>query len=496
MDQYNEYENLPKLLKRFSFEEKMRMATIESCKSIAFNNNIKKGFNKIGVFPWVLETFVMLSMEANEYSNGNFKYNNERKFFKMCNAIWNATTIASETQCGKFSTVDLIITGTALTQFHLQESDTIKLFRFWKIFNNNTEPTKLKEVFIEKTGANYDDFLILGCILKELFRLQSEKDYAIKQKTLYYLLENKFKNVSEYFLVCRENYVNLQKQLTKNSGDIYKYIYSLCPSYQYVLVENEGKIYFPLPHLINQCITSSLLCRITNGDNKLRDQIGKNILENYLYEIIKNSNIYEEVYQEQVYKSNGSNAKSPDVLIKQGEDILFVDSKSTIPNIGIRLFDEKGFEDNIDIVADNIAKLYKQIKLFEKYNPFKEEASFKKENHWGLVVVLEDAYINRKYYYEKAKQKLKLGDEKEFEWIKNHLKVVSLYEVERVCLQEGSLIEAIKYGYKTDTYNFTFSDYKIISPGFKNKEFEAFKKDLNAKVIEIFEEMNRQKLLI
>lgn len=496
MDQYSKYENLPRLLKRFSFEEKMKMATIQSCKSIAFNNNMKKGLDKIGIFPWVLETFVMLSMEAKEHTNGNFQYKNENKFFKMCNAIWDATSVILERQCGKFSAADIIFTGSALTQFHLQESSVIKLYRFWRIFSDNTEPTKLEEVFKKKTGAEYDDFLMLGYVLKTLFLVQSENNYRIKQKTLHYLLEIKFKNVSDYFLISRENYVKMQKHFTYESDDIYKYTYSLCPSYQYVLVENDGKIYFPLPHLIDQCITSSLLCRITEKDNHLRNQIGKNILENYLFDIIKDSNVYDEVYKEQTYKKRGREAKSPDVLTRQNDDILLVDSKSTIPNIGIRLFDPDGFDKNINIVAENVSKLYKQIEMFDKYNPFKDCVSCGNKNIWGLVIVLEDAYINRKYYYEKAKEKLGIEDDMKFNWLISHIKVVSLYEVESVCLQGGSLIEAIKNGYVNNPYNFTFSDYKLETNGFINEDFKTFKNDLEKKTHYIFEEMNELKVLV
>jgi len=41
-DQYCQYEKLPILLKRFSFEEKMRMATIHSSRAILFKPLLEK----------------------------------------------------------------------------------------------------------------------------------------------------------------------------------------------------------------------------------------------------------------------------------------------------------------------------------------------------------------------------------------------------------------------------------------------------------------------
>ena len=99
-DQYCQYEKLPILLKRFSFEEKMRMATIHSSRAILFNRNFRKS-NRAGVLPWCLETFVMLAMEAQEYAAGDFGGKNERKFIKMCNAIWDASPIADQVPDGK-----------------------------------------------------------------------------------------------------------------------------------------------------------------------------------------------------------------------------------------------------------------------------------------------------------------------------------------------------------------------------------------------------------
>lgn len=87
-DQYYHYENLPILLKRFSFDEKMRIASIYSRQSILFNQKFRNQSDRIGVLPWCIETFVMLAMEAREYTNGNFIGKNEKKFKKMCSAIW------------------------------------------------------------------------------------------------------------------------------------------------------------------------------------------------------------------------------------------------------------------------------------------------------------------------------------------------------------------------------------------------------------------------
>ena len=86
--------------------------------------------------------------------------------------------------------------------------------------------------------------------------------------------------------------------------------------------------------------------------------MGKHVWEKYLLKLITDSGAYQEVFPEQEYIYSGSNSYSPDVLARQGNQVLFIDSKSTVPNLGIRLFDPDSYEDNIRIVAENIVKLY------------------------------------------------------------------------------------------------------------------------------------------
>ncbi len=168
-DQFEQYSNLPKLLKRFSFREKMAIATIHSSSAILFHKKMHSDMQYTGVLPWCIETFVMLSMEAKEYSNNGFRGRNQKKFLKMCNAIWDESSILSETPCGRFSALDAFLAVTCLTQFHQQELPLIRQYRYWHVFCNSTEPVYMKDIFKSKTGAEYEDFLLLGKMLQILF---------------------------------------------------------------------------------------------------------------------------------------------------------------------------------------------------------------------------------------------------------------------------------------------------------------------------------------
>lgn len=68
--QYEHFDRLPVLLKRFSFLEKMRIACIYSSKAIKYNPMTDRKVSK--PFPWSIEVFVMMSVAGKRFVKGVF----------------------------------------------------------------------------------------------------------------------------------------------------------------------------------------------------------------------------------------------------------------------------------------------------------------------------------------------------------------------------------------------------------------------------------------
>lgn len=221
-------------------------------------------------------------------------------------------------------------------------------------------------------------------------------------------------------------------------------------------------IYFPLPHLFLQSVTSAMMYRVTDGDNDLRTKIGF-IWEQYVLKLMQDARdmgVYDEVAGEQPYMHCGSTAYSPDVLVRQGNEMLFLEVKSTVPSVDIRIMQPEAHERNIDMIAGYMVQLYKQIKRLSKYNPFADRVSGSISDHWGIVIVQEDSYIRRILYCDKAREILKLQKESnEWCWFLNHIKVAGLYEVERVSLGGKSIIDACKEVFADNPYSYAFMGY-------------------------------------
>lgn len=493
--QYEHFDRLPVLLKRFSFLEKMRIACIYSSKAIKYNPMTDKKFSK--PFPWSIEVFVMMSVAAREYGNNTFGARNEKKFIQMCNAIWDATSIIVERNCGNLSPLDVFLSTAGLTQSDFQEMSIIKQYRYWKLFNKNTPVVSMIDEFQEKMGTSYDDFQIFSGALSVMFFAQeASQNITIPQSALQYLVYHRFPIAAEKLMITRDDYTSCLQTFLRGSQDPYKYVFLVSPSVQFPLISDGNKIYFPLPHLLTKSVTSSLFYRITEGNNILRSKIGKHILESYLFEIISTSNVYDEVYQEKKYRYSGSEASSPDIMARHAESVLFLESKSTVPSLGIRLLDYDSYESNIKKISDYMVQLYRQILRFKSYNPFQGEISSDRDNYWGIVVVLEDAYIPRQLYYEKAQEILQLsGDSIEWMWFLTHIKIASLYEIERLSFTKLNIIDACKNIFKDDPYIYPFVGYPKYDAPLQNEELLSFKQDLHTKIRSVLNEIHEAGIL-
>jgi hypothetical protein len=133
---------------------------------------------------------------------------------------------------------------------------------------------------------------------------------------------------------------------------------------------------------------------------------------------------------------------------------------------------------------------------FERYNPFSGNVSLDRDDFWGIVIVLEDAYIKRLRYYEAARKKLDIQkDSKDWYWMISHIKVISLYEIERLCLGGDSIIEGCREAFGEDHFNYTFLRYPSGGSNLTNKDYLAFKEMIDQKISAIIADMDKLDLL-
>ena len=468
-DQYTQFSQLPKLLKRIPFANKMQQCYALSYNSLDYLKLADKTQQKSNIpLPWAVESLALLCIASIENPNCYANPKIHSQFVKMYNAVWNAVPNDMLTAGNDF--IKFFGSAYAQTQFGIQETNIIKYFRYHYIFNYDKNGISIRSCFQKKFSDSYWEYLQLCEIIMGFFSIKKPLSTPLLSR----LLSSKFQAVGKQLCITRSDYIAELQKMTNNSEDISRYIFCVRPSDKYAFIDENGAWYFPLPHLLPKNVTTSMLYRLTEGDNVIRELIGKPVLEEYLLSIVKASNVYVFVHGEIKYQNNGSESLSPDVIATVDNNMLFLDSKTFVPLKDLRFFDQAAYEKTKKRYADNIIQLYKQVLSFPCWRTYCPEiSSFEKDYIWCASVVHEDARLLDQEIYSAVNQQLNISeDSQEALWIKAHIRIISLYDAELYCFSSLNLIDGIKTAF-SNSHDFNFTSRALL--GFQDRLIDSLK---------------------
>lgn len=420
------YSDLLSVLKRFSFEEKMRMAQNCSRRTLTPNGVVDVDVLRVIPSPWELETFVLLAIKAKEWKYDSFRGKNSNKFTSIINCIRNENSPFMD-RIDAESLLTWLLAVTASVQFEIQEYFPFKMFRFNYFFSFVNDKVDMPKIFKEKFACRYYEYSLLGHLLWLTF---AAKDFS---QELFTAIIKHFNVSVSNLILSRQAYI---ESLDKITTDPVNYLYCLRPSYSYPFVEYNGFVYCPLPHLLRRATTSSLMHRLTDGNAELMALVGKEVYEDYLYTIVSESGIFDEVIPEKKYTFRRAERRTADLMARRGNDFVFFDSKSFTPKIAIRTFSQMALDQDVKRLAESCAQVYRHIRqrFPNEYCYFEHSPETPVQNIFGIVVLQENPYIRGDAIYRKAAEILKIDeDSDEFVWMYTHVGMTSIYSIERFC---------------------------------------------------------------
>lgn len=433
-----DYNRIPLILKRYSYKSKMKVAHRASIKTMTCGKNKGLNYDVTKPLPWELEVFVLFSiMIVDEYNNNDISENNYRRFNQIINAI-------RDYQFPKWrEEADELLEDWFLTEGPSQVKSQVpfinKCYRYNYIFNFKNNDLDMTKLFKNKFDCKYKDFLLLGLMTNSLFVLEKMDNKALDK-----LFLDEFRIAAEKLKISREEFIFKQNQIANKIED---YRYCLKLFYHFPLIIEDGYTYLPLPHLIIDSCTTSLLYRLTEGDNSLKTKIGKEVIEDYVYSIINNSKTYEEVISEKMYSNGKTEARTSDVMIRNKNKFLFIENKYYSPRITNRLLEEKSIKNTIERIRDAIIQIYKHMteRFGKEYYNFKIKKDIETKNVFGLVVTFEETFINRQAFYDAACKELGIRKRSDsYNYICSHIKIIDLDELESNVFSGNNLISAIE----------------------------------------------------
>ena len=467
------------VLQRYSFESKMALCQYYSLKIMDCSRiNLEKE-----ILPWYLEIIVLLSVNYGSWKEDTI---DRDTFIKLLNNLHSINFLEEVPKEDIFKKFFLIA---AATQFRLQRGIFIELYRYHYYFSYDNDEFNLKKEFYKKFGCDYLDFCLFSYGIWTMFVVKKESPSLMYDKNINEImikLSLKYRIPFEILSIKFEDYKKLLENMNIKLEDFYSVTR---PSYAFPFIIKNDVIYLPLPHLLIISITEFLMIRLTEKNNSLRNKIGNIVFEKYLYDILYDSNYFEEIYKEQSYIYKKQEKKTIDVMCRIGNDILFFDRKSTVPGNKISIIDKRDIDNNISVMSKACVQMYKHLKLKypTEYNPFKNNYSANDENKWGIVVVESDSFIPRQDIYDEAKRLLEHGgiDNVDYQWMTKHIIVTDISCIESFyCYNPKEFLEELKDGASNNKiHNFitvskgcSLTNKKILD--FNNKLIEDIKKDI------------------
>ena len=126
------YDRLPVILKRYLFDEKMRVLQYFS-KQIMDINGIK--LKNEQPMAWELETFLLFAVKADEYQTKDFRGKNINQFIKMINCIKNYQHPVLTSKVNTIKFADFLLIALGSIQFDLQSFNIYKYYRYNYFFH-------------------------------------------------------------------------------------------------------------------------------------------------------------------------------------------------------------------------------------------------------------------------------------------------------------------------------------------------------------------------
>ena len=417
-----EYSRIPTIMKRYSLESKFLVCTNLSRRYTSPTRPPMENLRDLGVLPHELDAFFMFSIMFHEVGNKNIYEHHGSMIRRIFQSIDNQSIKIIQQGHSDFG--NNLMQTYLPPQLQIQENNLILISRHYYYFSFSNKIIDMPTEFFNKFGVDFKD--IIGCLqtLSILFTTDKKYNNWGFDKEAYNKIISFFhkKGFLKNFIVQRDDYIKNQNVTSKD--DINNFIYCIKYIYQYPFILFDSKLYLPFPHALKQAFTESLLFRLMHENQKLKTNFGKEVFENYIFDLFENTSLYESVSKEQLINKN---KLSSDVIIKNNGKIVFVECKTTFPRAGIRIFDRKTEEFTFNFFSNSIMEIYDSIIAYcKKYQVDRKYC-------YGVLVSAIDDEVSIRLKYEEIKNRHKELTDEDFSFITSHIKTIKLYEIEELC---------------------------------------------------------------
>lgn len=442
-----EIREISNILKSYSFHSRAGICNTVSSQFVhPYQIRLKDVQSESFLLPTELETFALFCMLAEDEGNqmlegeeGKVIYENILTAIRK-NDVPTARLFQSEVPHEHDS--DIRMMGMALNQFPIQRNHLIKYYRYNYFFHYQSEKLDMPSLFQEKFDVSYEDVKTFGFVYASMIYLISID--KMNEDPLIFLLR-KYQHVTKLLTIDREDFKSVQNKFT---NDIDQYVYGFKLFYQYPFIQHDGQAYIMLPHLVTESATTSMYFRFTEGQsNELRNMCGKEVVEDYIYHISKQSKHFHEVVEEFDYRLGKKQEATADVMMLQGDSAILIESKSMSPRLSVRNFKIEDIEHTVKRTVEMVLQSYDHVKnrFQHDYFPFGKDAQIKQENVYGIVLTIEDSHVSREQVLPRVAKELNIDlESEEYKYICSNIHFMGLYNYEEAILNNVDILSHLQ----------------------------------------------------
>jgi hypothetical protein len=276
------------------------------------------------------------------------------------------------------------------------------LYRYKTMFETESKEINIKEIFMETYGYSYEDFVKFITLLFILSaRTHRKLNLDLIRKEVKKCTNFKIEKMLELLSISREEVFKEYHKWKSNDDRLCIYNYNPLTK-KPILIENDN-IYIPCPQLLFKSITEGFYHELCDKkrDINLRTHFGKEVFEPYVHNVLKWDDNDYDIIPEFKFTLNGSEAKSPDFILVNGNEIIIMEIKSSTPSIQLRSSDIETYKQQLykayGVGLKQSIKKEEKIKEgileHEKLPPKITKTHF-------LIITLEEFFIpNTEYMY-------------------------------------------------------------------------------------------------
>lgn len=454
-----ETQKLVKRIRRFSFESKMHM--IQE-KSFALGKRMmRKSPAEMREYelPEELEALAMFSVLCGEW-NGNQACFGEKDYTSFINFIRKKSDFLISDLDGE-DYLNHLFPLLSARQFWWQENLFFRFYRFHSYFGMRTAGLDMPKEFYDYFGFQYQDAISLTIdLFSSMEMIHRSGDFEGCQNQVEKIIK-KYQKAFASLCKPRNEALEIVHKFASSESDYYS---CLSPFVLYPFIEYENSVYFPVIYDLILAITDSLMFRIHTDRPWVKKKMNE-VYEQYLFQIVKGSDLFDEVVRECEY--DRGQKKTLDVLARKGESYLLLDSKSYTPKASLRTYNDNALNNDIERIAEGMVQVYKHIRyrFGSEYNPF--NTVINRDHVFGILALQTDSFISRNTLYRKAAGIAEIAvNSSEFTWRRHHVLISDMRILENNLFTSTDILDQCEKTSEDDCIFLSSPNTKATYPPF------------------------------